>query len=68
LIFAAKLDKLTETVEETWHILSAHFQEVKKSHWRGLPELTNANGAFCRDSCATQAWSMATVLEVSNSI
>ncbi|XP_059612400.1 glycogen debranching enzyme [Phlebotomus argentipes] len=64
LIFAARNDCLKETVAETWAILTAHLSEVKSSAWRGLPELTNSNGSYCGDSCRTQAWSMATVLEV----
>lgn len=64
LIFAKKCGFLSETIAETWQILQAHLKEIKSSHWRGLPELTNENGDFCRDSCRTQAWSVATILEV----
>ena len=64
LIFAKKLGKMKEIEEETWRILTAHLKELRSSPWRGLPELTNGNGEFCRDSCRTQAWSVATVLEV----
>lgn len=64
LIFAEKNNCLKETIAETYAILTAHLRELNTSHWRGLAELTNENGAYCSDSCRTQAWSMATVLEV----
>lgn len=64
LIFAEKIGRLPQTVAETWSILTAHLNEITTSQWRGLPELTNENGAYCSDSCRTQAWSAATVLEV----
>ncbi|KAI6010692.1 glycoside hydrolase family 13 protein [Pisolithus orientalis] len=36
---------------------------IQTDPWAGLPELTNENGAFCRDSCNTQAWSASTMLD-----
>lgn len=36
---------------------------VRESRWEGLPELTNSNGKPCADSCTTQAWSIATILD-----
>ncbi len=38
--------------------------EIEKSPWQGLPELDNAGGVFCPESCPTQAWTMACMLEV----
>jgi glycogen debranching enzyme len=37
--------------------------ELLNSKFAGIPELTNSDGKFCRDSCATQAWSTATALD-----
>lgn len=37
--------------------LAHHKNWIKKSDWRGLTELTNKNGEFCKDSSPTQAWS-----------
>lgn len=36
---------------------------LRESPWKGVVELTNQDGAPCRDSCMTQAWSSATLLE-----
>ncbi|TFY77346.1 hypothetical protein EWM64_g6668 [Hericium alpestre] len=36
---------------------------IRSDTWAGLPELTNKDGAFCFDSCPTQAWSASTVLD-----
>ncbi|CDS12463.1 hypothetical protein LRAMOSA04657 [Lichtheimia ramosa] len=45
-------------------VLHAHRQEIEKSTWAGLPELTNKNGETCWDSCFSQAWSAATILDL----
>ncbi len=39
-------------------------EAIGRSPWQGLPELENAGGAFCPESCPTQAWTMACLLEV----
>lgn len=45
-------------------ILLAHRRAIQEEKFAGLPELTNSNGQKCHDSCATQAWSSAVMLEV----
>lgn len=66
LHYALKLDKnLAEKVlSECKSYLANHFTHLKKSDWRGLPELTNKDAAYCSFSCPTQAWSMSSILEV----
>lgn len=65
LLFAEKNGLLPKTITDIEVILSKHFTALQTSEWRGLPELTNSDGAFCKDSSATQAWSMSCILEVS---
>uniref|UniRef100_A0A668A3N5 Glycogen debranching enzyme n=1 Tax=Myripristis murdjan TaxID=586833 RepID=A0A668A3N5_9TELE len=66
LYFARKLgvEVYTKTVTLVKNVLSQHYTHLERSPWKGLPELTNENGQHCPFSCETQAWSLATVLEV----
>ncbi|KAK3091545.1 hypothetical protein FSP39_020658 [Pinctada imbricata] len=69
LHFAKVLDKdrpgrLRQTVNEIKTCLTKHYAAILHSPWRSLPELTNNNGNYCRDSCPAQAWSVACILEV----
>ncbi|ESO94506.1 hypothetical protein LOTGIDRAFT_215487 [Lottia gigantea] len=69
LYFAAKLNKeqdgiLKETIGFIESRLANHYLELMRSPWQSLPELTNSNGSYCRDSCRGQAWSIGCLLEV----
>ncbi|KAG9351106.1 hypothetical protein JZ751_024996 [Albula glossodonta] len=66
LYFAKKMGKETyeKTVFLVKNVLSRHYVHLERSSWKGLPELTNENGQYCPFSCESQAWSVATVLEV----
>ena len=44
--------------------LENHRTWIQESPWAGLTELTNRDGEFCADSCPTQAWSAATLLDL----
>ncbi|PWN52853.1 putative 4-alpha-glucanotransferase [Violaceomyces palustris] len=65
LIFGLKDKTLSKAAiaHKIHGLLKDHRQHIVSSPWAGLPELTNADGAFCKDSCHTQAWSAATILE-----
>ncbi|KAJ3809108.1 glycoside hydrolase family 13 protein [Lentinula aff. lateritia] len=38
-------------------------EHLQNDPWAGIPELTNADGQHCSDSCNTQAWSASTLLD-----
>ncbi|CAG9126746.1 unnamed protein product [Plutella xylostella] len=44
--------------------LGGAWAALQASPWRGVPELTQAGGRPCPHACPTQAWSSATLLEV----
>ncbi|CAO3599483.1 unnamed protein product [Absidia cylindrospora] len=52
------------TPSQVARILRNHRNEIQSNVWRGLPELTNKDGAPCWDSCFTQAWSSSTLLDL----
>nr|XP_039272598.1 glycogen debranching enzyme-like [Styela clava] len=58
------IETLKQTIDFIQGYLSTHHIHLENSLWKGLPELTNSNGSWCRDSCEIQAWSNATILEV----
>jgi len=55
---------LSITLHHIYSVLRAPRAYIRNDPWAGLPELTNKDGAFCHDSCATQAWSASTILDV----
>ncbi|CAG8832926.1 9847_t:CDS:2, partial [Racocetra persica] len=61
-------DNKHETIHTITRHLLRHREVIETDTWAGLPELTNADGAFCPHSCPTQAWSAATLLDLFDDI
>ncbi|KAI0792141.1 glycoside hydrolase family 13 protein [Abortiporus biennis] len=53
----------SSTLHHLFKILLTPRRHIKQDPWAGIPELTNKNGEYCRDSCNTQAWSASTLLD-----
>ncbi|KAI9458217.1 glycoside hydrolase family 13 protein [Lactarius psammicola] len=62
--YGAGAENPIDTLHHIYDILRAPRTYISNDPWAGLPELTNKDGAFCYDSCATQAWSASTILDV----
>ena len=52
-----------QTIRKLRKYLTSHIQLLNSTDWKGLPELTNADGRQCPYSCHVQAWSEATLIE-----
>jgi len=59
---AGKNDPL-QTLHYLHRALLEPQHHIQVDGWAGLPELTNKDGAYCQDSCKTQAWSASTLLD-----
>ncbi|RNA36596.1 glycogen debranching enzyme isoform X1 [Brachionus plicatilis] len=44
------------------------YDTMFSNDWRSLPELTNKDGQVCSHSCVSQAWSLATILELAHDL
>ena len=62
-LLRAKLNFGCSDPDQILKPLLAHQKHIHSDKWRSLPELTNSGGKFCADSCAAQAWSIATILD-----
>ena len=66
LIFAQRLkrdDYIKEAIAVCSKMMESHAAILKESPWKGLPELTNKNGAQCQDGCPVHASSMGSMLD-----
>jgi len=57
-------EERVETLQQIARRMAGPRQMIHDSQWAGLQELTNGKGAFCADSCPTQAWSASCLIDV----
>ncbi|PVU99032.1 hypothetical protein BB559_001088 [Furculomyces boomerangus] len=60
--FSETADVTTSMYYDVLGTLTNLKNHIAHDKYVGLPELTNMDGSYCRDSCDTQAWSSATLL------
>lgn len=60
--FIKKQDMKSES-QKNYTVFSNHVKFMESELTGSLPELTNGNGSYCSDSCWSQLWSVATILE-----
>ncbi|KAF2710433.1 glycoside hydrolase family 133 protein [Pleomassaria siparia CBS 279.74] len=57
-------DERVETYQQVTRRMAGCMKAIQESPWAGLTELTQKDGAFCGDSCPTQAWSASCLIDV----
>lgn len=57
-------EERVESYQQVTRRLAGCMTAIKESPWAGLTELTQKDGAFCSDSCPTQAWSASCIIDL----
>jgi glycogen debranching enzyme len=57
-------EERVESYQQVTRRLAGCMKAIQESPWAGLTELTQKDGAFCGDSCPTQAWSAGCLIDL----
>jgi glycogen debranching enzyme len=57
-------EERVESYQQVTRRMSGMMKAIQDNPWAGLTELTQKDGAFCGDSCPTQAWSAGCIIDV----